>query len=73
MGRDLRLRDLLIHAFQFPLPFLVIASADLPSSSIFSVLGFLHNMKLRAPCAPIVTHGLSAATKKKNTKHQNHK
>ena len=68
MGRDLRLRDLLIHAFQFPLPFLVIASVDLPSSSIFSVLGFLHNMKFRAPCDPIVSHGLSTAIKIPNTK-----
>lgn len=57
----LRLRDLLIQAFQFPVAFLKIASLVLPLFSIFfSVLGFLQSMKSLAPIDPIASLGLNA-------------
>jgi len=63
-GDILRLRDLLIHAFQLPLPpFWANAAVDLPSSAAFKCCGFLHSIKLRAPSDPIVSQGLIAAIK----------
>lgn len=38
-------------------------AGDFPSSATFSGCGFLHNMKFRAPCDPIVSHGLKATGK----------